>query len=74
MESITLAKAKQMAKEIRESNTSKFFTREIDSNDFCEKLASIGLTNDDIAVVMAGLRLAGAKFKKVKEKKYYGKI
>lgn len=64
MESITLAKANQMIKEVKTNNTSKFFTREIDSDSFCQKLAYIGLTKEDIAVVIASLRLAGAKFKK----------
>lgn len=72
MEEITIARAREMIKEVKEANTTKLFDREISSAEFCNKLENGGFSQADITLIMASVRLAGVKFKKAKEK--YGKI
>lgn len=62
MESITLATAREMVQKNRER--SKLFNRETDLVDFCQRLENGGFSKAEITVIVAGLRLAGAKFKK----------
>lgn len=62
METITLATAREMVQKNRE--TSKLFNRETELSDFCQRLENGGFSKAEITVIIAGLRLAGAKFKK----------
>ena len=72
MEPITRPKAYELLNANKE--TSNFFNRTFDVDEFCTMCKSAGFGDADVRIMLASLRIVGAKFKKKEKEKRYGKI